>query len=115
MTEGKTVGQLSEEHGLTLAELAGEMEISERDLMLLESSGQKYLGLGWEWRVPVAKLFGEHKVFWYPPQEAVEEWKRAVGVLDGLIGAAEAMDSEPLTLSLSEAIVWARQELDGCR
>ncbi len=49
LSEEKTVRELRDEHGLTVEELAEGMRISERDLMLLEASGQKYYALDVEW------------------------------------------------------------------
>jgi transcriptional regulator with XRE-family HTH domain len=115
MTEGKTVRELREEIGLSLAELAEGMRVSERDLMLLESSGQKYLGLDLKWFALITEPYGYNKVFWYPPEKAVREREWAIGVLDALAMLADALDSEPLLAVLGDAIAGAREELDGCR
>jgi hypothetical protein len=54
-------------------------------------------------------------VFWYPPEKAVSEWERAIGILEALAVIAEALDSEPLNAVLGDAIGRAALELDGCR
>lgn len=113
--EEKTVRELREKHGLSVEELAEGMRISERDLMLLESSGQKYYGLNVEWFALLAEPYGYNKVFWYPPEKAVAEWERAITFLEGFAVLAEALDSEPLIAALGDAIYGAREELDGCR
>jgi transcriptional regulator with XRE-family HTH domain len=115
MGEEKTVRELRQEHGLSLAELAEGMKITERDLMLLESSGQKYLGLDREWYALIAEPYGYNKVFWYPPDRAVEEWERTINILQALLVLAENLDTEPLMVALVDAIQGAQEELDGCR
>lgn len=114
-TAGKTVRELRKEHGLTREELAEGMRISERDLMKLESSGQRYRSLDREWFALVAEPYGYDKVFWYPPEKAVWEWERAIDLLKALGTLAEAVDSEPLVVAITDAIHGAREELDGCR
>ncbi len=114
-SEEKTVGELREEHGLTIEELAEGMRISERDLMLLEYSGQRYYALDREWYALIAEPYGYNKVFWYPPAKAVSEWERAIRLLDGFAVMAEALDSEPLLAILGDAISVAREELKGCQ
>ncbi|MCA1719036.1 MAG: helix-turn-helix domain-containing protein [Actinobacteria bacterium] len=106
---------MREEHGLTVEELAEGMRVSPQDLMLLESSGQKYLGLDREWFALLAEPYGYNKVFWYPPEKAVSEWERAIGILKAFAVLTEALDSEPLIAILGDAIDVAREELDGCR
>ncbi len=113
MTEAKTVAELREQHGLSREELAEGMRVSERDLMLLEASGQKYFGLDREWFALIAEPYGYDKVFWYPPEKAVAEWERAIAFLEGFAVLAEALDSEPLITVLGDAICGAREELDG--
>jgi hypothetical protein len=115
MTEEKTVREWREELGLSIGELAEGMRVSERDLMLLESSGQKYYGLDQEWFALLAEPYGYNKVFWYPPEKAVSEWERAIKILEGFSVMAEALDSEPLIAILGDAICRAQLELDGCR
>jgi len=116
MTEGKTLGQLCKEVGMTLEELAEGMKVSERDLMLLESSGQKYLGLDPEWFALLTERYGYEKVFWYPPEKAVREWEMALRLLNGFTElACNTLDSEPLIAILGDATTRAQQELAGCR
>ncbi len=113
--EEKTVGELRQGHGLSVEELAEGMRISERDLMLLEASGQKYYALDVEWFALLAEPYGYNKVFWYPPEKAVREWERAIGILEALGVMADALDSEPLLAILGDALGQAGLELDGCR
>jgi transcriptional regulator with XRE-family HTH domain len=115
MTEEKTVGEWREEHGLTVEELAEGMGVSPRDLSLLESSGQEYYGLDPEWFALLAEPYGYNKVFWCPPEKAVREWERAIGILEAFGVLAEALDSEPLIAILGDAIGRVAPELDGCR
>ena len=57
MTEEKTVAEWREELGLTREELAEGMQVSPRDLTLLECSGQKYYGLDQKWFALLAKPY----------------------------------------------------------
>jgi transcriptional regulator with XRE-family HTH domain len=116
MTEEKTVRELREEIGLSLEELAEGMQVSERDLMKLESSGQKYLGLDPEWFALITEPYGYNKVFWYPPEKAIEEWEGALNLLRGLTDfVRNTLTSEPLLAILGDATTRAQEELDGCR
>ncbi|MBA3473475.1 MAG: helix-turn-helix transcriptional regulator, partial [Rubrobacter sp.] len=115
MTEEKTVRELREEIGLSIEELAEGMRISERDLMKLEHSGQKYYGLDREWFALLAEPYFYNKVFWYPPEKAIGEWERAIGILEAFAVMAEKLDSEPLIAILGDATARAWLEHDGCR
>lgn len=116
MTGEKTVAEWREEHGLSVEELARDMQVSERALMKLEHSGQMYPGFDREWGVPVSETYGYEKVFWYEPERAVAEWERALRLLDGFAYiASSVLDHEPLIAIIGDATTRARQELDGCR
>jgi transcriptional regulator with XRE-family HTH domain len=116
MSEEKTVRELREEYGLSVEELAQRLEVSERTVMLLESSGQTYSSFNVEWGVPVSERYGLEKVFWLEPAEAVRQWEEALRFLDGFIYmASHVLDHEPLITILGDAATRARQELNGCR
>ena len=46
------------------------------------------------------------------PEEEVEAWRKTVGVLDSLCGAADSLLLEPLILALADALGRAREELE---
>jgi hypothetical protein len=62
-----------------------------------------------------ADIWGVSKAFRYAPEEAVEEWGRAVGVLESYLHVAEVMNSDPLMLAIADASSRAREELAGAR
>jgi transcriptional regulator with XRE-family HTH domain len=115
MTE-KTIGEWREELGLTREEVARDMQISERALLLLESSGQTYPGFDEEWGVPVSDSYGLEKVFWLELGEAVKEWDAALKLLGAFTDmACNTPDNQALTAILGDATTRAREELAGCR
>ncbi len=63
----------------------------------------------------LAEPYGYNKVFWYPPEKAVEAWERAIGILEAFAVMAEKLDSERLIAILGDALGQAGLELDGCR
>lgn len=112
---GKTVAELREEYGLSREDLARGMDVSVRDLEMLEASGQRYHGLNPEWFVLLTEPYGHNRAFWYPPAKAIEEWKRAITILEGFTTLAFSLESDPLMAVLGDALAGAREELDGCR
>jgi transcriptional regulator with XRE-family HTH domain len=115
MTE-KTIAEWREELGITREEMARDMQISERALLLLEASGQTYPNFDAEWVAPISERYGYEKVFWLEPAEAVKEWEAALKLLGAFTDmACNTLDNQALIAILGDATTRAREELAGCR
>jgi hypothetical protein len=117
MTEQKTLKELREEAGLGLGELDEAMDVPLGTTHHLEALGVTYPGLlvieENAWVVPYSERFGEYKRFWFTPEEAVDKWREAVRVLEGMDGVAEALDNLALDAALTMALANSREELAG--
>jgi hypothetical protein len=113
----KTLKELREEMGLGLGQLDDAMQVPPGTTHKLEALGVTYPDIlvveDDVWVVPYSETFGEWKDFWFVPEEAVEKWREAVRVLEGMWGVADALDNLALRTALEEAKAKCREELAG--